>query len=231
MRKLHIGIRSGRLRNDTASWRSLSSFGWLSDLAFALEFDADLLVVFLIMATGAVATVVAVVLGDLLVDGVHDHASDWGVNLGKHIAGGVEGVLGSVAVLGNDENFVDERRHNDRVGHAVAWGAIEDDNVEMLLKGVNKLFVLLGTKKLGWVWWIGATGNDVKIINRSLLNVVAEVDDLVNKEMAQTLDVWCMEEVVQTTFAEVAVDDKGALAALGKGYGEVSRDEALALRG
>ena len=40
-----------------------------------------------------------------------------------------------------------------------------------------------------------------------------------------------MEEVVQTTFAEIAVNNKGALSALSKGYGKVGRDEALALRG
>ena len=131
----------------------------------------------------AIATIVTVVLSDFLIDGIHNHAGDWGVNLGKHIASGIKSVFGSIAVLGDDENFINKSRHDDRVSDAVAWSAIEDDDIEVHLEGVDELFILFGAEELGWVWWIGATSNDIEIVDRSSLDVVAEVGNFIDKEM------------------------------------------------
>ena len=231
MRKVSVGIWSAWLGN-AASWCRSGLFGgWASNWA-ALEGDADLLGVLFVFGVfiGAITSVVAIVLSDLLVDGVHDDTGDWGINLLKHVAGGIKGGLGSIAVFGDDKNFVNEGGHDDRVGHAVTWGTIEDDDIEMILERIDKLFVFLGAEELRWVWWVSTTGDDVEVIDRSLLDVVAEVDDLIHEKMAQTLNIWGMEDVVQAALAEIAVYDEGALAALGEGDSKVGAYKALALR-
>ena len=185
MREFDVGFGFGWLSDGTTSRNWFFLLGRASSLAFALELDANLFSVFF-MRVGtvcAIATIVTVVLSDFLIDGIHNHAGDWGVNLGKHIASGIKSVSGSTAVLGDDEYFVNESGHNDRVSDAVAWSAIEDDDIEVHLEGVDELFILFGAEELGWVWWIGATSNDIEIVDRSSLDVVAEVGNFIDKEM------------------------------------------------
>ena len=80
MGKVSVGIWSAWLGN-AASWCRCGLFGsWTSNWA-ALEGDADLLGVLFMLSVlvGAITTVVAIVLSDLLVDGVHDDTGDWGI--------------------------------------------------------------------------------------------------------------------------------------------------------
>ena len=228
MRKVSVGIWSAWLGN-AASWCRSGLFGgWTSGWA-ALEGDADLLGVLFVFGVliGAITTVVAIVLSDLLVDGVHDDTGDWGINLLKHVAGGIKGGLGSIAVFGDDKNFVNEGGHDNRVGHAVAWCTIEDDDIEMLLELLDKILILLGSEQLAWVWRECTASDNTEVFDVGLLDILLVAVGGFSQKQGETESVRHGENLVRAALAEIAVNQENFLAGLCEAGSEVGSDEAL----
>lgn len=90
------------------------------------------------------SAVIAIIAGGFLVDAVKNNAGNWGANLLEGLLGAFESTLWRVGIFGYNENLIDQSRHNNGVGNAVTWSAIEDDNVELAFEFLNKAAILLG---------------------------------------------------------------------------------------
>ena len=184
----------------------------------------------LVVVVVGVVVILVVIGAGVEIDPIEDEAVEIGVICGEHIDGGLGASGGGIAAPDDEDHAIDDVLHDGGFGEAEDWRGIDDDAIEAGAEGLDEVAKGGGAEEFGATFEVATGGHDVEVW---LIGGAAGFfeGDFAEEEIAEAGAFVEAEEAMESTAAEIGIDEEGFVAGMSEGDGEVRRDHRFAFFG
>ena len=184
----------------------------------------------LVVVVVGVVVILVVIGAGVEIDPIEDEAVEIGVICGEHIDGGLGASGGGIAAPDDEDHAIDDVLHDGGFGEAEDWRGIDDDAIEAGAEGLDEVAKGGGAEEFGATFEVATGGHDAEVW---LIGGAAGFfeGDFAEEEIAEAGAFVEAEEAMESTAAEIGIDEEGFVAGMSEGDGEVRRDDRFAFFG